>query len=212
MCSHSARSPSTSASNKATRHQDHRDIPWTRRRPVASCGVTTGFGARSPGRGASGWRRDGASAAAASASTPCRARRSPAPATIIAVDPVEFKREQSQLFGATHVFASIEEAAALLGKVGRNAEKVIMTTGVAEGDMVAPMMSLVGKGGRAVVTSVANMHTNDVQLNLFDLAMQQKQLVGTIFSARQPTLRRAPAARPLPERPAQARRAHHRHL
>ena len=107
---------------------------------------------------------------------------------VIAVDPVEFKREQSQIFGATHAVASIEEAAGLLGELtwGRNAEKVIMTTGVAEGDMVAPMMSLVGKGGRAVVTSVANMTANDVQLNLFDLAMQQKQLVGTIFGSANP--------------------------
>jgi NDMA-dependent alcohol dehydrogenase len=107
---------------------------------------------------------------------------------VIAVDPVEFKREQAQVFGATHAVASIEEASALLGELtwGRNAEKVIMATGIAEGDMVAPMMSLVSKNGRAVVTSVANMNANDVQLNLFDLAMQQKQLVGHVYGGANP--------------------------
>jgi S-(hydroxymethyl)glutathione dehydrogenase/alcohol dehydrogenase len=107
---------------------------------------------------------------------------------VIAVDPVEFKREQSQVFGATHAVANMEEAAGLLAELtwGRNAEKAIMTTGVAEGDNIAPMMGLVGKGGRAVVTAVANMTATDVQLSLFDLAMQQKQLVGTIFGSANP--------------------------
>ena len=107
---------------------------------------------------------------------------------VIAVDPVEFKREQSQVFGATHAVSSIEEASALLAELtwGRNAEKVIMTTGLAEGDMVAPMMSLVAKNGRAVVTSVGKMTDTDVQLNLFDLAMQQKQLVGHVYGGANP--------------------------
>ena len=52
--------------------------------------------------------------------------------------------------------------------------------------MIAPLMGMVAKGGRAVVTSVANMTATDVQLNLFDLAMQQKQLVGTIFGSANP--------------------------
>jgi S-(hydroxymethyl)glutathione dehydrogenase/alcohol dehydrogenase len=107
---------------------------------------------------------------------------------VIAVDPVEFKREQSQIFGATHAVASIEEATALLGELtwGRNADKVILTTGVAEGAMIAPLMGMVSKGGRCVVTAVANITATDTQLSLFDLAMQQKQLVGTIFGSANP--------------------------
>src|SRR6478672_1972607 len=107
---------------------------------------------------------------------------------VIAVDPVEFKREQSQIFGATHAVASIEEATALLGELtwGRNAEKVILTTGLAEGSMIAPLMGMVSKGGRCVVTAVANITATDTQLSLFDLAMQQKQLVGTIFGSANP--------------------------
>ncbi len=48
------------------------------------------------------------------------------------------------------------------------------------------IMGMVAKGGRCVSPSVANMDANDVQLNLFDLAMQQKQLVGSIFGSANP--------------------------
>jgi len=107
---------------------------------------------------------------------------------VVAVDPVEFKREQSQIFGATHSAASVEEAQGLLGELtwGTNANKVIVTTGEGHGADLAGIMGMVAKNGRCVYTSVANMNANDVQLNLFDLAMQQKQLVGSIFGSGNP--------------------------
>jgi S-(hydroxymethyl)glutathione dehydrogenase/alcohol dehydrogenase len=107
---------------------------------------------------------------------------------VIAVDPVEWKRDKAEVFGATHAVASIEEATAKVGELtwGANAEKAILTTGVATGDLIAPMMGLVAKGGRAVVTAVAPIAQEDVKLNLFDLAMQRKQLVGCIFGNANP--------------------------
>jgi S-(hydroxymethyl)glutathione dehydrogenase/alcohol dehydrogenase len=102
---------------------------------------------------------------------------------VVAVDPFAWKTDAAKDFGATHTAASIEEAQALVGEItwGANADKAILTTGVATGDLIAPMMSMVAKGGRAVVTAVAPMTQEDVKLNLFDLAMQRKQLVGCIF-------------------------------
>jgi len=107
---------------------------------------------------------------------------------VVAVDPVDWKREKAETFGATHVASSLEEAQAKVGEVtwGANADKAILTTGVATGDLIAPMMSMVAKGGRAVVTAVAPIAQNDVQLNLFDLAMQRKELVGCIFGNANP--------------------------
>jgi S-(hydroxymethyl)glutathione dehydrogenase/alcohol dehydrogenase len=107
---------------------------------------------------------------------------------VIALDPVEFKREQAQKFGATHAAADVAEAQALLGELtwGRNADKVIVTVGEGKGADVQTYMDMVGKGGKLVFTSVANMNENDVQLNLFAFAMQQKQLVGTIFGSANP--------------------------
>ena len=107
---------------------------------------------------------------------------------VIALDPVEFKREQAQKFGATHTAASVEEAQALLGELtwGRNADKVIVTVGEGKGSDVETYMGMVAKGGKLVFTAVANMNENDVQLNLFMFAMQQKSLVGTIFGSANP--------------------------
>ena len=107
---------------------------------------------------------------------------------VIALDPVEFKREQSQNFGATHVASDVAEAQALLGELtwGRLADKVIVTVGEGKGADLESYMGMVGKGGRLVFTAVANMNENDVQLNLFAFAMQQKQLVGTIFGSANP--------------------------
>ncbi|HLV75559.1 MAG TPA: NDMA-dependent alcohol dehydrogenase [Vulgatibacteraceae bacterium] len=107
---------------------------------------------------------------------------------VIAVDPVEWKREKAAVFGATHTAASIEEATAKVGELtwGANADKAILTTGVATGDLVGPMMGLVAKGGRGVVVAVAPISQEDVKLNLFDLAMQRKELVGCIFGNANP--------------------------
>jgi NDMA-dependent alcohol dehydrogenase len=107
---------------------------------------------------------------------------------VVAVDPVEFKRDLAIDFGATHVAASLEEATALVEQItwGQFAEKSILTVGVATGDLIAPLMALTSKGGRAVVTSAANMMDVDVQLSLFDLTMSQKQLVGAVFGGANP--------------------------
>ena len=107
---------------------------------------------------------------------------------VVAVDPVQWKREQASVFGATHTAASMEEAQALVGEItwGANADKALLTTGVAEGHLIQPLMSMVAKGGRGVCVAVAPIAQEDVKLNLFDLAMQRKELVGCIFGNANP--------------------------
>jgi S-(hydroxymethyl)glutathione dehydrogenase/alcohol dehydrogenase len=107
---------------------------------------------------------------------------------IVAVDPVAFKREQAPLFGATHTCESVEEAFALVGEItwGAMAEKAIICTSVAEGAMIASVLALVAKGGRCVVTAVADIKATDVTLSLFELTLMQKELVGGIFGGANP--------------------------
>jgi len=107
---------------------------------------------------------------------------------VVAVDPVQWKREQASVFGATHTASSMEEAQALVGEItwGANADKALLTTGVAEGHLIQPLMSMVAKGGRGVCVAVAPIAQEDVKLNLFDLAMQRKELVGCIFGNANP--------------------------
>jgi S-(hydroxymethyl)glutathione dehydrogenase/alcohol dehydrogenase len=76
---------------------------------------------------------------------------------VIAVDPVEFKREKAMELGATHTFASMEEAFPAVTEMtwGQMADKVIMTPGVLYGDMMQLGTALAGKGGTIVVTAIA---------------------------------------------------------
>ena len=109
-------------------------------------------------------------------------------ANIVAVDLLQTKLDRAGTFGATHTASSMEEAAALVGELtwGANADKAILTVGLATGDLVAPLMSLVKKGGRGVVTAVAPMSQQDVKLNLFELTLMRKELVGCIFGNANP--------------------------
>lgn len=107
---------------------------------------------------------------------------------IVGVDLLEDKQKRALEFGATHTAGSMEEAAALVGELTRGAmaDKAILTVGVAYGDLIAPLMNLVKKAGRAVVTAVAPMSQTDVKLDLFMLAMSRKELVGCIFGNANP--------------------------
>jgi S-(hydroxymethyl)glutathione dehydrogenase/alcohol dehydrogenase len=109
-------------------------------------------------------------------------------ARVIAVDPVEFKREMAQEFGATHTVKSMEEALPLVTDltIGRLADKVIITVGEPEGEMIAPAMALVSKAGTLVMTAVASMAQIDTQLSLFDLTMFNKRIQGSIFGSGNP--------------------------
>jgi S-(hydroxymethyl)glutathione dehydrogenase/alcohol dehydrogenase len=155
---------------------------------LVGCGVTTGWGAATyaadvqPGETVVVIGIGGVGANAVQGAAMAGARH------VVAVDPVEWKRTKATELGATHTAASLEEAQALVGEItwGANADKAILTTGVATGDLIAPMMSMVAKGGRGVVVAVAPISQEDVKLNLFDLAMQRKELVGCIFGNANP--------------------------
>lgn len=109
-------------------------------------------------------------------------------ANVIAVDPVEMKREFAQTVGATHSAASIEEAHQLVGEIswGRMANSVIITVGDAISELFAPSMAMVGKGGDLTLTSLSHINQNEISLNTFDLAMNQKQLRGNVFGGCNP--------------------------
>jgi S-(hydroxymethyl)glutathione dehydrogenase/alcohol dehydrogenase len=158
------------------------DIP-TDKAALVGCGVTTGWGTAvyraqvQAGETVVIVGIGGIGINAIQGAAMCGARH------IVAVDPVQFKRDSALQFGATHTASSLEEAFALVGEItwGAMAEKAIITTGVAEGSMIASVMALVAKGGRCVVTSVADIAATEVTLSLFELTLMQKELVGGIF-------------------------------
>ena len=107
---------------------------------------------------------------------------------VIAIDPVEFKRDEAKKLGATHAFASIDDALAAVPELtwGQLCDRVLLCAGIVQGDMIEPAINLVAKGGTLVVVGLAPMMASEVQLNLFMLAMMNKEVKGTIFGSTNP--------------------------
>jgi S-(hydroxymethyl)glutathione dehydrogenase/alcohol dehydrogenase len=107
---------------------------------------------------------------------------------VIAIDPLEFKREKAIEFGATHTFASMAESLPAITELtwGRLAEKLIMAPGVLYGDLLDEAMELVGKDGTVVITGIAPLNQRTVSLNMFKLAMWNKEIKGTLFGSLNP--------------------------
>ena len=104
---------------------------------------------------------------------------------IFAIDPVPLKRELAPTFGATHVASSVEEAASLIGQEtwGHMCDKVVCAMGVGQGSMMESILGLTAKRGRVVVTNIHPMTEMDVTMNLMQLTILEKQVVGSIFGS-----------------------------
>ncbi len=155
---------------------------------LVSCGVATGWGSATnradtqPGDTVVVVGIGGIGINAVQGARMAGARR------IIAIDPVEFKREKAMEMGATHTFASMAEAIPHINEMtwGEMADRVIMTPGVLHGDMMGEGMAMVGKGGTCVVTAISPMQETTADINLFQLAMWNKEVKGTIFGSLNP--------------------------
>ncbi len=155
---------------------------------LVGCGVTTGWGSATkvadvrPGENVVVMGAGGVGMNAVQGAAAAGAKR------VIVIDPVAQKREWAMEMGATHTYASIEEATPQINELtwGRMAEKVIITVGDIQGEDVAAAMSITGKGGRAVVTGMGSFDKVDVKLSLFDLTLMQKDLQGAIFGGLAP--------------------------
>ena len=107
---------------------------------------------------------------------------------VIAIDPVEFKREKAMEFGATHTAASMAEAMPLINELtwGTMANKVIMTMGVGSGAVLAEALALTAKRGRVVVTNIHPAMELSATVSLLDLTLMEKQIVGSLFGSANP--------------------------
>jgi S-(hydroxymethyl)glutathione dehydrogenase/alcohol dehydrogenase len=107
---------------------------------------------------------------------------------IVAIDPIEFKREKAMEFGATHTAASMAEAIPLLQDItwGTMANKVIMTMGVGDGAVLGEGLALAAKRGRVVVTNIHPALEYSASMSLLDLTLMEKQIVGSLFGSGNP--------------------------
>jgi len=155
---------------------------------LVSCGVATGWGSAvhranvRPGDNVAVIGIGGVGINAVQGARMAGAKR------VIAIDPVEFKREKAMEMGATHTYSSIEEAQTAVPELtwGDMCDAVILVPGLVTGDMIEPALGLTAKGGTLVVTALAGLLENDVTLNLFMLSMMNKSVAGTVFGSGNP--------------------------
>jgi NDMA-dependent alcohol dehydrogenase len=81
--------------------------------------------------------------------------------SVIAVDPVEFRREFARTLGATEAVASSGEAGALARELshGTGADVVIVATGITDPAIIGGAYRCLGKGGTLVLTGLADHFT-----------------------------------------------------
>ncbi len=105
-------------------------------------------------------------------------------ATVIAVDPVSFKREMAEKLGATHTFADIAEATDFVRSIsdGQGAESAILTMGKPTNQDVALAFDAIAKGGTVVLTGMADMaEPVGIPIHLLAIAGMQKSIKGALF-------------------------------
>ncbi|MGH9043789.1 MAG: zinc-binding dehydrogenase, partial [Acidimicrobiales bacterium] len=155
---------------------------------LISCGVATGFGSVAERAKARPGEVVVVIGCGGVGSGALQAARLLGAKAVIAVDPLSFKTDQAKKIGATHAASSAQDAVLLVTEVtdGRMADVVVLTPGVLHGELIAAACALGSKDARIVCTAVAPMTHNDVKLNLFNFAMYNQSLLGTVFGSVSP--------------------------
>lgn len=108
---------------------------------------------------------------------------------IIAVDPIEFKRDKAVEFGATHAVETMDEATDLARSFtnGQGADSAIVTVGVTTGEHIAQAFSAIRKAGTCVVTGLGSMTDVGIPISPMELTLYQKRLQGSLYGSCAPT-------------------------
>ncbi len=107
---------------------------------------------------------------------------------VIAVDPVAFKRQKAEEFGATHAVETMEEATEIAQSFtnGQGADSAIITVGVTKGEHLGQAMASIRKAGTVVVTGLGNIADVGAPVSLADITLFQKRIQGSLFGASNP--------------------------
>jgi NDMA-dependent alcohol dehydrogenase len=106
-------------------------------------------------------------------------------ASVIAVDPVGFKRELALKLGATHAVAGMAEATELARRLtnGQGADSAIVAVGVTEPGHVGEALAAVRKAGTCVVTGTGDRSRIGAGISLGQLVRYGKRLQGSLFGS-----------------------------
>ena len=133
---------------------------------LVGCGVPTGWGTSVYAAGVRAGEIVVIFGAGGVGSNAVQGARYAGAASVIVVDPVPFKRENAVKFGATHAFATADEAQDVVRELtrGQLADHAIVTIGVLNSEVIDQAAAIVGKGAQVTVTSVGKSGEKQIQL------------------------------------------------
>jgi len=107
---------------------------------------------------------------------------------VVAVDPLENKREKALELGATHAFATAAEAQDKITEItrGQLADSAIITVGLVDAEVIGNAFNAIGKGGIVVITGLNNFELN-MHLPATILTLFRKTVKGSLFGDCNPT-------------------------
>jgi alcohol dehydrogenase (nicotinoprotein) len=108
---------------------------------------------------------------------------------VVAIDPLENKREKAMELGATHAFATAEEAQAAITEMtrGQLADSAILTVDLMTAEVVEAGFNAIGKGGTVVVTGLNKLEIPTVTVSGSVLTLFRKTIKGSLFGDCNPT-------------------------
>jgi S-(hydroxymethyl)glutathione dehydrogenase/alcohol dehydrogenase len=108
---------------------------------------------------------------------------------VVAIDPLENKREKAMELGATHAFATAEEAQAAITDMtrGQLADSAILTVDLMTAEVVEAGFNAIGKGGTVVVTGLNKLEIPTVTISGSILTLFRKTIKGSLFGDCNPT-------------------------
>ena len=155
---------------------------------LVSCGVATGWGSAAeragtvPGDTVVVIGVGGVGMSAVQGARAAGARQ------VVVVDPVDFKRDLSKIFGATHSVPSAAEAFAMVQDITRGvmADRVIVCPGIAHAELIGEALALTRKGGVCVCVGITPRRETQVPLNMLELVTFSKELRGALYGCMNP--------------------------
>ncbi|MCA2244779.1 NDMA-dependent alcohol dehydrogenase [Mycobacterium sp. WUMAC-067] len=150
---------------------------------LVSCGVTTGFGSGSISAGTKPGDTVVVIGVGGVGMNAVQGARIAGAKYVVAVDPVDFKREVAHSFGATHTVLDAGAALELVKEItwGVMADAVVVTVGVVDTGLVPLALMLTRKGGTCVMTAMTPLSEMNVPMVLADLVNSSKTLKGSLY-------------------------------
>lgn len=155
---------------------------------LLSCGVTTGWGSGSAGVGTQPGDTVVIVGTGGVGINAVQGARAAGAAVVVAVDPVDFKRDSAKFFGATDTCPSLEAAFPVVQEITRGvmADRVVLTPSVLLPELVLPALMLTRKGGTCLMTAVPRIEIASVPMILSDMMQNCKTLKGLLFGGLNP--------------------------